>query len=403
MKFAHLADCHIGGWRDPKMTDISLIAFNKAIDHSIDAGVDFFLISGDLFNTSLPGIDKIKGVVRGLRKLKVHQIPVYAIAGSHDFSPSGKTMLDVLEHADLLINVCKGTIVNDALQLQFTTDPKTGAKITGMVGKKGMLDRQYYATLDYDALEREEGFKIFLFHTAITELKPSDLAQMESAPISFLPKGFNYYAGGHVHIINHSTVGGYQNVVYPGPLFPNSFSEIEKLRCGGFYLYDNGKAIYQPVIVYPAVSFFVDCNYKSASETQSIILDCISQKNVEGAIVTIRVSGQLTAGKVSDIAWNKIFEFLYEKNAYVVMKNTNQIITQEYARVAISSASTEDAEQRLIKEHLGQIALGITAEREEAFIKALLHTLNTEKSDGERVIDFEERMIAETQKTIEQK
>lgn len=401
MKFAHLADCHIGSWRDPKMSDISLIAFNMAVDRSIEAGVDFFLVSGDLFNTSVPGIDKIKGAILALRKLKIRQIPVYAIAGSHDFSPSGKTMLDVLEHADLLVNVCKGKIVDDTIQLQFTVDPKTGAKITGMVGKKGMLDRHYYTALDAGSLEREDGFKIFLFHTAITELKPSDLAQMESAPISFLPKGFDYYAGGHVHIVNHSTIGEHRNIVYPGPLFPNSFSEIEKLGCGGFYLYDNGRAAYQPLVVYPAVCLVVDCNYKNANEAQSAILDAVSGKNVEGSIVTIRASGQLSSGKISDIAWNKIFEFLYEKNAYFVMKNTNQLVTQEYSSIAIHSGSTEDVEHLVIKEHLGQIQIGLPLDAEEAVIKSLLHTLNTEKSEGERVIDFEERVIAETQKTLD--
>jgi len=63
--------------------------------------VDFILIAGDLFNTSLPGIDKLKLAVQKLKQLKDNNIPVYIIAGSHDFSPSGKTMLDVLENAGL--------------------------------------------------------------------------------------------------------------------------------------------------------------------------------------------------------------------------------------------------------------------------------------------------------------
>ncbi|MCK4522256.1 MAG: metallophosphoesterase, partial [Nanoarchaeota archaeon] len=99
MKFAHLADCHIGSWRDPKLRDVNTKAFIKAVDICIEKNVDFILISGDLFNTSLPAIDNLKQAVIKLKELKDKNISVYIIAGSHDFSPSGKTILDVLEHA----------------------------------------------------------------------------------------------------------------------------------------------------------------------------------------------------------------------------------------------------------------------------------------------------------------
>ena len=63
MKFAHLADCHIGSWREPKLAEISSKVFEKTIDDIKEKKVDFVLISGDLFNTSLPSIDKLKEVV----------------------------------------------------------------------------------------------------------------------------------------------------------------------------------------------------------------------------------------------------------------------------------------------------------------------------------------------------
>ena len=92
MKFAHIADCHIGSWKDQKLRDISLKAFTKAIDKCIQEQIDFILIAGDLFNTSLPAVDRLKTVTYKLKQLKDKNIPVYIIAGSHDFSPSGKTM-----------------------------------------------------------------------------------------------------------------------------------------------------------------------------------------------------------------------------------------------------------------------------------------------------------------------
>src|SRR3989344_7106326 len=102
MKFAHLADCHIGGWREPKLKELSLAVFEKAVDRCIEEYVGFVVISGDLFDTSLPSIDILKETARILAKLKEHEINVYIVPGSHDFSPSGKSMLDVLEKASLV-------------------------------------------------------------------------------------------------------------------------------------------------------------------------------------------------------------------------------------------------------------------------------------------------------------
>jgi DNA repair exonuclease SbcCD nuclease subunit len=133
MKFAHIADCHIGSWRDPKLRDISTTAFVKAIDRCKEKKVDFVLIAGDLFNTSLPSVDRLKIVVQKFKELNDINIPIYTIAGSHDFSPSGKTMLDVLESAGLCVNVTKGRVEGNKLFLNFTVDEKTGTKITGMI------------------------------------------------------------------------------------------------------------------------------------------------------------------------------------------------------------------------------------------------------------------------------
>src|SRR3989344_5361401 len=108
MKFAHMADCHIGSWRDPKLKDTSTLAFSKAVDKCIRENVDFILIAGDLFNTSFPRLDNLKSAVSSLNKLKEKGIPVYIIPGSHDYSPSGKTMLDVLEEAGMFVNVVRG-------------------------------------------------------------------------------------------------------------------------------------------------------------------------------------------------------------------------------------------------------------------------------------------------------
>lgn len=401
MKFAHLADCHIGSWRDPKLRDISTKAFIKAVDTCIENNVDFILISGDLFHTSLPSIDRLKQTVIKLKELKDKNIPVYIIAGSHDFSPSGKTMLDVLENAGLLINVVKGEVVGNKLKLNFTIDEKTGAKITGMLGKKGGLEKSYYEDLITEHLEKEEGYKIFLFHSLLTELKPKELEKADSQPLSFLPKNFNYYAGGHPHFVFKKQEKNYGTIAYPGPLFPNNFKELEELGNGGFYIIENENIEWHPIQIYNTCNIKIDCNHKTPEQINQEIMDEIKEKEFFDTIVTIRLEGTLESGKISDINFKEIFDKLYEKSAYFVMKNTYALATKEFEEIKIEASSVEDIEEKLINEHLGQIKLkDMDAKKEKELIKELMKALSAEREEDEKVADFEKRVRKDINKIL---
>jgi len=169
MKFAHMSDCHLGSWSNhPDLKEYSIIAFEKAIDECIKESVDFVIIAGDLFDTSIPPIDVMRRAAAAFRKLKESSIGVYVISGSHDYSPSGKTMLSVLEDAGLLVNVFKYEEVDKKIKLLFTKDEKTGVKFTGIMGRKGSLEIEFYKRLDRE-IEKEPGKKIFVFHAGLAE------------------------------------------------------------------------------------------------------------------------------------------------------------------------------------------------------------------------------------------
>jgi hypothetical protein len=389
MKFSHIADCHIGAWRDPKLKYLNTEAFFRAIDISIGKKVDFILIAGDLFNTALPGIDNLKEVVKKFKELKDIDIPVYLIAGSHDFSPSGKTMLDVLEEAGLCTNVVRGKVVDEKLRLDFTVD-KTGAKITGMLGRRGMLEKSYYQELDREYLEKEEGFKIFLFHTALSELKPKKLEKMESSPVSLLPRGFDYYAGGHVHIVEKKDLPDYKNLVYPGPLFPNNFHELEELGGGGFYIYNNGMIIREDTSIKKVLSILIDANHKTPEKINEEMIRQID--DVNDKLVLIRIEGILESGRISDIDFKRVYQLLLEKGAYFIMRNTTGLSSKEFEEVKVTTTSTEEIENRLIDEHIGQIKTSWDRDEEKQMVKNIMAILSSEKKEGEKVYQHEERI-----------
>lgn len=399
MKFAHLADCHIGSWREQRLKDTSTKAFTEAINICIEKKVDFIMIAGDLFNTSFPRLDNLKTVVAKLKQLKDASIPVYIVPGSHDYSPSGKTILDVLEEAGLFINVFKGSIANGKLKLNFTIDKKTGAKITGMLGKRGSLEKTYYEHLDIEHLEREQGNKIFLFHSGIDEIKPKEMENIITQPLSMLPKNFDYYAGGHVHIVDNKKVEGYGTIAYPGPLFPNSFSELEKLESGGFYIFEDGKLTWHPIQIHNVCKIKIDCNSKAAEQIKKEIISYIKNKEFNNTIVLIRLHGVME-GKPSDIDFKDMFSILYGKSAYFVMRNTSGLTSKGFDEIKIDARSTEDVEEALIKEHLGQISLGLTKEKERELIKNLIRILSAERDESERASDFEKRIKEDLGKVL---
>ncbi len=407
MRFAHFADIHIGSWADERLAKASTMAFTKAMGMCLEKGVDFILISGDFFNTSLPSIDRLKEVTSKLKELSDKGLPVYIIPGSHDFSPTGRTMLDVLENAGLFVNVMRSDSSDDGkIRLKFTVDKKTGAKITGIGGKKGMLDKHYYEQLLLDNLEKEPGFKIFMFHTAIEEFKPKGMEQMDAVPLAMFPKGFGYYAGGHIHRVFERQMNGkgYGLITMPGPLFPNSFDELELLGNGGFYMVEasgNGelKAAHHPIVVHSVFTVSVDAEKKSPEEVSSELTEAIEKKEFYNTIVLVRIAGQLRSGKASDVDFRSFFEAAYGKGAVYIAKNTAKLAGKDFEEIKVDYQSVEDIEQKLISEHAGQ-SKAFPVEKEKELAHQLLHALAKEKEEGETNADFERRVKDDVAKIL---
>ena len=380
MKFAHIADCHIGGWREQELKVLGIKSLKKAAEICIKENVAFLLVCGDLFNTSLPQIDMVGEVANIFNKLREKNIDAYIIPGSHDYSPSGKTMLDVLEKAGLVINVMK--FEND--KLKFTED-KTGVKITGLYGRRSSLEKIDYSTLIKDHLEKEKGFKIFMFHTTLEEFKPKELEKVQGESYTNMPKNFNYYAGGHVHYLFDTEKEGYGKIVYPGPLFPNNFKELEEIKYGYICIVDDKLNFKRVEIKLKEVeSIKINVNSKNAQEVNEIINEELNKRDLKDKIVTLRIFGELGSGKVSDINFNDMGK---DVGAYIILKNINNLKSKVFEKAEVEGSNAEEIEEIILKENKGYL------NNEEKLSKELMNILNEEKHEGEKNLDFEKRMI----------
>ncbi len=412
VKFAHISDVHLGAWRNELINELGYKAFEKTVNTIIEENVDFVIISGDLYDVSNPKVDVVDLAIRELKKLRDNHIPVYGIMGSHDFSPSNKSMIRLLITAGLFINVSKGDITdNNKLKLEFTEDPQTKIKITGLRARKRSLEIEDFEILDRVILEKESGIKIFIFHTLISELKPIEYKDMESAPKSLLPLNFTYYAGGHMHKTvpdkvrkneRSHKIDNKTKIIYPGGLYPVNFRELEQYQYGGFCIISGEIDIpsesselevkYIAIKVKEAVPLYIDCNNKSLPQVEDILEETIQSTEFTDKIVTIRMVGTLTSGKTYKIKSDEIKQKIMDKGAYEVLLNKTALSTKEYAPINVLVGKTnQEIEETLIHEHAQKIDIkNLTKKDVENKIHELLTVLGKEREEEMRVRDYNE-------------
>lgn len=392
VKFAHMSDCHLGSWNaHPDLRELPPKAFEIAMDKCIAARVDFIIIAGDLFDTSFPPIDILQRCAAALHKAREAGIRIYYVAGSHDYSPTGKSMLNVLEEAGLMTNVAKGEEADGKLLLKPTID-KTGAKLYGIFGRKGSLEVRYFDDLDR-RIEEDEGFKIFVMHCGIAEYKPERFSEMAAVPLSSLPKNFDYYASGHVHT---NFVDKKHNIVFPGPLFPAGMDELENYD-SGFYIFDKTLRR-ENVRLHDITLVKVGADGKNSGDVEREILEKIDSVDAENRIVLVHLKGVLETGKPSDIDYRKATGKAMSKGAFCVKYRKN-ISTKEFEEISVdSSLSTEKLERKLIAEHASQLQ----TDNYDAVqvIPQLMDIFSEEKKEDETNIAYEERIKTSAKKVL---
>jgi exonuclease SbcD len=401
-KFAHFADCHIGANRGPVLEKLELAAFSKAMDVCMQENVDFILIAGDLFHANLPDMYVANEAVKKMKEVKDAGIPIYVIYGSHDYSPNGTSIIDILDSTGLIKKIVKGEDVDGKLRLEVFTDAKTKAKLVGISGRKAGLERNYFEMLDREFLEKEEGFKIFAFHSAISELKPEFLAQMESIPVSLLPKGFDYYASGHVHRRTESGFAGYERVVFPGALFGAYSRDLEDSAKGekrGFYLVSFDDKVeevkFMEVSVCDFEYFEYDVSDKNSVQAKKDLLDKLSDVEAENKIAVVKIKGELSGGKTSDISSSEIRDLLKENGALDVIINRYGLTSKDYSSVRAMGEDVPAIENRLLRENIGAVKVSLEelkAERGARLAQDLLKVLRQGQKLNETKKDYVERI-----------
>lgn len=380
MKFAHIADCHLGGWPQPQLRELNFKCFQEAVKRCIGEKVDFILIAGDLFDAPYPPIDTLKETFDEFRKIKEAKIPVFLIAGSHDYSVSGKTFLDVLEKAGFCKNVFDFEEHNGKIILHPTL--YNGAAIYGYPGKKSGLE---VAEIRKIKLQEAPGlFRIVMLHTSIRSAVP--YGDIEAVDEKELPSA-DYYALGHLHIRYQKN-----EKVYPGPTFPNNIGELEELQGGSFCIVDKGKIRREIIKIKEVLPIYLEIN--NALRATEDVVTLLKKENLKDKIIIIRLLGTLETGKISDIDFQRIEQFAREHGALTVLKSTNKLYIEEFEKEN-SQSESENIESEIVD--------GFIKKNQNKFsglIPELLKTFMMEKIEDETALTFEDRLFSEARNLL---
>jgi DNA repair exonuclease SbcCD nuclease subunit len=187
MRFAHLADTHLGYRQynlDEREEDF-YNAWHEAVEKIIQKGCDFVIHSGDLFDEPRPHVRAIVEVRKALDKLHEQGIAFFTIAGNHD------------------ILMRRGAMIPHAIykRIEVLTPKKPWREFEGIF--VGGLP--YHSKIHANAMKERLGEvtkkaskydkKILVLHQGIDKYFPLEF-ELRFAEI---PKGFDYYAFGHVH------------------------------------------------------------------------------------------------------------------------------------------------------------------------------------------------------------
>ena len=241
MKFLHLADLHIGKKVNGfSMIDDQKFVLEQVFDLVVEEKIDSILISGDVFDRSIPNISSLDVFGEFLSKISELKVKIFIISGNHDSQERLSYLSSFLVKSNIFISPnFEGFIKKISLNKDFD--------IFLMPYLHPSLIKKYFP--DDKISSYNEAFEVLLANTKIDKNKINiilahqfvaksydEIIKSEGEEINVggldminpnLFSDFDYCALGHLHC-PQSVLG--DKVRYGGSILKYSFSEINQKK-----------------------------------------------------------------------------------------------------------------------------------------------------------------------------
>lgn len=242
MKIAIISDTHFGyKENDSELNLDCYIAAEQAFKLAIANNADIIMMPGDIFDLEIPTQETFERTFSLLNNLIGNQklipknkdktitaIPLVVIPGTHEYRGKDyKGPVDVLESAKYIYKLEKEHVL-------FEKDDENVA-IFGMKGVPEKVAKDVLDKIDFKPLETAKN--IIMLHQSFKEFLPFDDDMIATLRLEDLPKGFDLYVNGHIHLSNIiDTENG--KFVLPGSTIFTQIKKAELQKKKGITIYD---------------------------------------------------------------------------------------------------------------------------------------------------------------------
>ncbi|MEE9585401.1 MAG: DNA repair exonuclease [Nitrososphaerales archaeon] len=257
MKILHTADLHLGltfidavlGYRASEERRLDLLAnFDRMVDKAVNEKYDFFLISGDIFQTTNPSGRTFVDFSTRIGMLSDAGVQIIVIPGNHDVPKSTPSvnmtrglaearaprfyLQSEIPDKPLILESRDGRKVG-FLQMPFLS-PQSVVHLED-VKNEGELTRQYNSFMEHridllleDSALKDTVYRIILAHGTVAGASYGSERSFISFEIpiwteTLLRSSINYVAMGHIHL--PQTMLGRGHIYYPGSIERMTFGE----------------------------------------------------------------------------------------------------------------------------------------------------------------------------------
>ena len=365
MKFAHIADVHLGyeQYNQPWRAEDFAKSFRAIAEKAVEMDVDFVIIAGDLFHRSVPSPKTIKEAIEILWIFRKENIPVFAIEGNHDKTSRDISAYHLLESIGMLNvlglrrkpleaeNVKSFKIENVYLTKGFVED----VEITGDRHRS-----RWQLEKVLPLLKPESERSVLVLHQAVKEVVDIELDMAYELTLNDLPKA-SYYAFGHIHLPKIYEFNG-KFIVYPGSVdrydlreashiirYKSDFAFKDGIR-KGFVVVKNFKPKFVEIATRDL--YDVEIETDNLEELESRFVEVLSKIRGEGMLVAkLRCPDFADVRKLNEIALKNLkyaevrFERLMDKSEEVVIQSENDFFTEfELKLLDLMSGETDERE-----------------------------------------------------------
>ncbi len=287
MRFAHLADVHLGYRQygsEERAVDFAQ-AFKKAVEFSVSKDVDFILVAGDLFHKKSE-MDPVT-LAQAVLVLERCDIPVIAVEGNHDstYFRERYTWIDYLSSQGYLINLKPH--FEDGKPVVEEWDGKAGSYYD--TGNARIYGLKYYGMLteriiqDFLGEIENENKTVFMSHFGI-EGYIDMYGCISSSHLYRFRDRIDYVALGHIHKMY--VEGDF--IFNPGSLESCDLREYSFKK--GIFIVELDEEIkysHESSFYTPRAFRIVDANFSDYSKLRD---EFLKQRGNAGEVVHVRIS-----------------------------------------------------------------------------------------------------------------